>query len=318
MSRKDGLSQLLRGVRFSGAVQFCLMPRGSWRIDAGSVMERMGLTSGRYVPFHIVAEGTCWIRTGDRFDTLHQGDVAAFPLASHHELGVGENGPLLDPASGLPQGPWSSVPVLVYGDGPSQVRLLCGFVACSAFLFAPLRASLPEVLIATSHGESGNWLMSTIEQMKKEVDCFGAGSGVVLERLTETLLVEALRQHVELAARAGTGWLTAVADPMLSRCIAAIHADPNGDWTLERLVEAAAGSRSVVVERFQRQLGISPMRYVRDWRLHLASLALTESETSIANIACESGYTSEAAFSRAFSRSYGVPPAAWRRDARLR
>lgn len=318
MGIKDDLSQLLRGVRFSGAVQFCLMPRGSWRIDAGSAMERMGLTSGSFVPFHIVAEGSCWLRTGDRHDTLHDGDVAAFPFASRHEIGVGENGPLLDPTSGLPEAPWSSIPVLYYGDGPCEVRLLCGFVACSAFLFGPLRANLPEVLIGTSRGESGNWLRSTVNQLKREVDCFGAGSGIVLERLTETLLVEVLRQHIEIAARAGTGWLAAVADPLLSRCIAAIHADPYRNWTLELLAEAAAGSRSVVVERFQRHLGISPMRYLRDWRLHLASLALTESDASVANIACEAGYTSEAAFSRAFSRSYGVPPAAWRRDARSR
>lgn len=316
MTTKDGLSQLLRSVRFSGAVQFCLMPRGNWRIDAGSSMERMGLTPGRFVPFHIIAEGSCWLKTGERLDTLFAGDVAAFPFASRHELGVGDDGPLLDPASGLPPSPWSSVPVLHYGEGSHGVRILCGYVDCSALLFGPLREGLPEMLLATSRGENGAWLRSTVAQIEREVDRFGAGSGVVLERLTETLLVEVLRQHVEAAAQAGTGWLAALTDPLLSRCIAAIHADPYRDWTLELLAGEAAGSRSVLVERFQRHLSISPMRYLRDWRLHLASLALTESEAPVATIACKAGYTSEAAFSRAFSRAYGKPPAAWRRVGR--
>lgn len=312
-STQDGLSQLLRSVRFSGAVHFCLMPCGDWRIDAGASMKRMGLAPGRFVPFHIVAEGPCWLKTGERHDTLHAGDVVAFPSATPHELGVGDNGPLLEPVSGLPPIPWSSIPVLRYGDGSHGARVLCGYVDCSAFLSGPLRASLPEVLLATSRGENGEWLRSTIAQIEREVDRFGAGSSVVLERLTETLLVEVLRQHVEVAARDGRGWLAALSDPILGRCIAAIHAEPHRDWTLELLASAAAGSRSVLAERFQRHLGISPMRYLRDWRLHLANLALTESNTSVATIACQAGYASEAAFSRAFSRAYGKPPAAWRR-----
>ncbi len=71
----------------------------------------------------------------------------------------------------------------------------------------------------------------------------------------------------------------------------------------------------MLAERFEAVLGTSPIRYIRDWRLNLASVALTGTHKSIATIAYEIGYGSEAAFSRAFSRTYGVPRAAWRQNA---
>lgn len=82
------------------------------------------------------------------------------------------------------------------------------------------------------------------------------------------------------------------------------------------LISGAGLSRSVLAERFEAVLGTSPIRYIRDWRLNLASVALIGTDKTIATIAYDIGYGSEAAFSRAFSRTYGVPPAAWRQNAR--
>lgn len=83
------------------------------------------------------------------------------------------------------------------------------------------------------------------------------------------------------------------------------------------MLAAGAGlSRTVLAERFEAVLGTSPIRYIREWRPILASVALTSTDKSIATIAYDIGYGSEAAFSRAFSRTYGVPPAAWRQNAR--
>lgn len=125
------------------------------------------------------------------------------------------------------------------------------------------------------------------------------------------MFIEALRQHMgEASAR--SGWLTAAADPILGRCIAAIHKAPHAEWMLETLSDAACVSRSVLAERFQKHLGISPVRYVRDGRLHLASLALVSSPASVTEIAVQGGCGSGAAFTRAFARAYGSPRAACR------
>jgi transcriptional regulator GlxA family with amidase domain len=138
----------------------------------------------------------------------------------------------------------------------------------------------------------------------------------MLERLTEMVFIELLRHQVLAAGPAATGWLAAIADPALGRCLALIHEDPTREWSVPDLAVAAAVSRSVLTERFEAMLGTSPIRYLRDWRLCLASVALATTRKTVATIAYDAGYGTEAAFSRAFSRIYGMPPATWRREAR--
>ena len=85
---------------------------------------------------------------------------------------------------------------------------------------------------------------------------------------------------------------------------------------MQNLPAASGLSRSTLAERFETMLGTSPMRYVREWRLCLACLALSSTTKRIAAIAHEAGYGTEAAFNRAFSRAYGVPPATWRQTTK--
>ena len=87
---------------------------------------------------------------------------------------------------------------------------------------------------------------------------------------------------------------------------------------MQDLSSAAGLSRSTLTERFETMLDTSPMRYVRDWRLYLASVSLRTTAKAIAAIAYDAGYGTEAAFNRAFARAYGAPPAAWRQNARRR
>jgi transcriptional regulator GlxA family with amidase domain len=130
------------------------------------------------------------------------------------------------------------------------------------------------------------------------------------------VFIELLRHQVLAAGPAATGWLAALADPALGRCLALIHDDPKREWSVPDLAAASALSRSALTERFETMLDTSPIRYLRDWRLCLASVALTTTSKTVADIAYDAGYGTEAAFSRAFSRSYGLPPAAWRQTAR--
>jgi AraC-like DNA-binding protein len=138
----------------------------------------------------------------------------------------------------------------------------------------------------------------------------------MLPRLTEIIFIEILRHQIMMAEPHATGWLAALADPALSRCLSLIHDDPRRDWSLEQLAAASGLSRSALADRFQAMLSTSPIRYIRDWRLYLASVALATSGQPIATIAYEAGYATEAAFNRAFSRAFATPPAAWRAMAR--
>lgn len=313
MPREDALSTVLRSVRMTGSVHFCFMPAGDWRIDAP---KSMGMDTGmlRFVPFHIIVEGQCWLTIHDRRLALAPGDVIAFPRGAAHQLGVGECGRLINPLADLPTASSTGIPLLRYGDGPDRVRMMCGYLECDALEFRPIRDVLPELLMVSTADDAGaGWLAASIAQIVTEVDRPSAGGRTVLERLTEMMFLDLLRREISRCDMSGSGWMAAVADPAVSTCLTMIHQDPMSDWTIDELARRAGTSRSVLIDRFKALLGASPIGYIRGWRLHLASLRLLESNLTISEVAYEVGYASEAAFNRAFKRAYGEPPAAWRK-----
>ena len=313
---EDVLSNVLRTVRLSGSVQFCLMPSGTWRTEGRVGLASLAADPSKAIPFHILVEGACWLTVEGREMPLAAGDVVAFPIATSHQLGVGASGRPVSPVKDLPPKPWRTVPILRYGDGPASTRLLCGYLQCDALNFRPLREALPSLLHARAGPAGQSWLRATIDQIVAEVDNPRSGGQSMLERLTEITFIELLRQQIGSSKPGATGWLAALGDPSLGRCLAAIHDDPKRSWSLPALATSSGLSRSALNERFETVLDTSPMRYVREWRLHLAGVALGTTTKSIGTIADDAGYGTEAAFNRAFSRAYGVPPAAWRRNAR--
>ncbi len=313
----DVLSSLLSTIRLSGSLQFCFMPTGNWQTDATPSLASMASArSAGTIPFHIVADGACWLKVEGREAALRAGDVVLFPFGTGHQLGSGQNGPLVRPTQDLPPKPWREVPVLRYGDGSDGVRLLCGYLHCEAMAFAPFSRSLPTMVHVETRGSAGaGWLDATIRQIVQEVDRPRAGGVSMLPRLTEIIFIEVLRHQILTVAPKAVGWLAALADPSIARCLSVIHEDPSRDWSVDVLAEAAQMSRSVFAERFRTVLDASPMEYVRTWRLYLASVALATTKQTIATIAHEAGYESEASFNQAFARTYGAPPATWRASA---
>jgi len=138
------------------------------------------------------------------------------------------------------------------------------------------------------------------------------GGGALLERISEMMFVDALRRHAERAPD-DTGWLAGLRDRHVGRALALLHEDPGRDWSMELLAREAALSRSAFHERFTRFVGQPPMHYLAQWRMQAAARLLRESAAPVASIAREVGYESEAAFTRAFKRAVGMPPAGWRR-----
>ena len=314
-AREDVLSEVLRTVRLSGSLQFCVVSSDAWQTDDKPSLARSAGRKANVVPFHIVAEGTCWIEIEGTRTELGAGDVVAFPFGTGHVIGVGSGGKLVRPTDDLPPKPWRDIPILRYGNSTVQLRLLCGYLTCDAINFGPLKSALPALLhVRTS--EADEWLKATVRQMVTEVDHPRSGGRSLLERLTEITFIEVLRHRIAAEAPGSAGWLAALSDPQLGRCLALIHDDPMRSWTVPALASATGVSRSVLTERFETVLSTSPMRYVRDWRLYLASVALGTTSKPIAAIAEEAGYGTEAAFSRAFSRNHGTPPHAWRQAAR--
>ncbi len=140
----------------------------------------------------------------------------------------------------------------------------------------------------------------------------------MLAKLAEVLFIEVLRLYMNEQSSGRTGWLAGVGDRIVGAALNALHERPAHAWTLEELARAAGTSRSVLAERFQQLVGSSPMQYLTQWRMLLAANLLARSNAPLARIAEDVGYQTDTAFSRAFRREYGAPPAAWRRSQAIR
>jgi len=329
----DILSDMLRVVRLRGAIFSYVECTDPWVAETPRSSEIIAaIMPGveHLMPFHAVATGTCWASlVNDEPVRLDAGDLALFPLGDHHIMSSapGLRAKAVDPSvyfapkpdqlpfelsvteSGLSQRRESAAPI--------RNTVVCGFLGCDSSPLNPLLASMPPILRMPRVAPDGSsWIGDFIHLMVDESRRKRPGGEAVLMRMSEMLFVEVLRRYVDMLPAGQTGWLAGLRDPAVGRALAIIHERPAEPWTLERLGEAAAVSRSVLHERFVQLIGQPPMQYLASWRMQLAAAALRDSDAKVVDIAGDVGYESEAAFSRAFRRAVGESPAAWRRARR--
>jgi AraC-like DNA-binding protein len=179
----------------------------------------------------------------------------------------------------------------------------------------PVMRSLPPVLVVHSEDAKASAQLNALARvMLAEYESGAAGQQGVLDRLAEVMFVLILRHHAEHTLHVG-GLLGALRHPKLSRALEALHGDPAQLWTVGSLALAAGMSRTSFAERFNAVLGETPMHYLTGWRMQLADTALRHGDKSVAQIAGEVGYETEAAFRRVFKRWRGVGPGSVRRGA---
>jgi AraC-like DNA-binding protein len=208
-------------------------------------------------------------------------------------------GSIVEPGSQLPPGEASTV-------------IVCGFIACDLRPFNPLIDALPRLLHLPAEGV-GAWVMPMLEHAASETGARRAGSAALLQRVSEMVFVDGARRYLDTLPPQAQGWLGALRDRQVGRAITLMHAQPAEPWTLEELGRRVGLSRSALHERFVALTGMPPMQYLTNWRMQCGARLLREGHASVAAVALEVGYDSEAAFSRAFKRATGLPPAAWRR-----
>ena len=267
------------------------------------------------IEFHAVTRGRCIGGiVGEPPLELEAGDVICFPHGDPHVLASAPGLRANLALSSFPEEQGAPLPFRVrYGTGPAEVELVCGFFGCDARPFNPLLAALPRVLHASDRdGPRRGWLARFVEVAQAEARAPGPGGEGVLSRISELMFVELVRRHVESLPPNRSGWLAGLADLHVGRALAALHASPGRAWTVEQLARAAGLARSSLAERFAALIGEPPMQYLTRWRMQVAAGLLATTHDGVAAIAARVGYASEAAFNRAFKKSVGVPPAAWR------
>jgi AraC-like DNA-binding protein len=314
----DALSETLRVVRLVGAIFLQGRFTAPWCYQsprAQSVVPLLEPGAEHLVIFHLITEGECYVEMRDAPPVrLAAGDAVIFTQGDAHRM---TSAPGLPPAAGarldsvLARRPR----LLAYGGGGALTRLVCGYMACDARLARMLLAGLPPLVRVDVRGSNaGIWLEASVRYALNEARSPRPGGAGVLAKLAEVLFIEVLRLYMNEQQAAHTGWLAGVRDRIVGAALNALHARPAHAWTLEELAREAHTSRSVLAERFQHLVGSSPMQYLTQWRMLLAGNLLCRSNAPLARIAEDVGYQTDTAFSRAFRREYGMPPAAWRRS----
>jgi transcriptional regulator GlxA family with amidase domain len=201
---------------------------------------------------------------------------------------------------------------------PEPARWLCGTFTIGDPQASHLLASLPAVIILRgARGPALEGLEVARRMLVFEMQSPSQGSAVMVARILDLIFIQILR-----AWAAGTdaepNWLAGALDPQIGLALSAIHRDPGHDWTVEKLARACNLSRSAFAARFVARVGKPPATYLVHVRLDAATDLLRDTSLPVTLIAKNVGYTSEAAFSRAFKNRYGTPPAHWRRDTRAK
>jgi AraC-like DNA-binding protein len=310
----DTLSEVLRAVRLQGAVFFDVDVSAPWFASAPAASEvapRVMPGAEHVIEYHVVTAGSAWgTLPGQPPVKLEVGDVIVFPQGDAHVMSSepGLSGPPDMAVFSRPIG--GQLPVTINDSGEGErARLVCGFFGCDARPFNPLLDTLPRLLLVRAGGGS---LAQLVQLAVAETSTRSAGGEAVLARLSELMFVEIVRRYVATLPPEHSGWLAGLRDEQIGRALSALHQRPAHDWTLDELASAAAMSRSALAEKFTALIGIAPMQYLAQWRMQLAAGLLSSGSASVAEIADAVGYGSEAAFSRAFKKLVGLPPATWR------
>ena len=318
----DVLSEILKTVHLKGALFFNGRFSAPWKIAspaAASVAPIFGVGAEHLIIYHLVTEGRAYASFEEREQIpLAAGDILIFPHGHAHLLGNGSCDAFLDTGEALPQILAQKLKEMSFGGGGDVTRFVCGFMACDRLTVQPLLTSLPPVLkINIRNRDSGKWLEDSIRFSVREAENSTAGSGALLTRLSEVLFLEAIRRFMDLLPAEEKGWLAGSRDAVVGHSLMLLHQSPMHPWTIADLAKKVGVSRSTLAQRFTDYLGEPPMKYLADWRMRLAVRSLTSTSRSVLEIALEVGYESEAAFSRAFKRRYGSPPALYRKASRM-
>jgi AraC-like DNA-binding protein len=317
----DVLSEVLKVVKLQGALFYNGEFSSPWSFyspPSRTVAAYVAPDARHVIVYHLLTEGRASARLadGERI-MLEAGDIVIFPHGDAHFL---ENGP---PAKSVDMGKElarilsQGLKRSTLGGGGETTKFVCGFMACEPRLSQVFLSGLPPVFkVSIRNDASGRWLENSIRFSVNEADTSRAGGEAVLAKLSEVLFVETLRTYIAHLPAEQTGWLAGARDSEVGKTLALMHRNPAHPWTIASLAREAGVSRSVLAERFRHYLSEPPMAYLTRWRLQLGAQMLASTSYSVAQIASEVGYESEAAFNRAFKREFETPPARFRAQAR--
>ena len=280
------LSDILNSMHVQGSVYFCDSLKPPWSKDYLNLDQPS---------FHLVRRGDCWIMSDDLAERLGPGDLVFIAANRDYTLA-------------------SSAPGAPAYDNQSETLLLCGYCEFDALLDHPLLQALPSLTIVRAEEFVDHpWLKSTLDQLSAEYLSQQPGSEIVINKLTEVVIVELIR--IDFGRSEKNTFIGALYDKQISVVLALLHAEPHRPWTLETLAAEAALSRSSFARRFKERVGQPMFEYLTALRMQRASELLRDTTLSIYEVASRVGYDSDVAFTKAFKRTMRTTPTRYRKSA---
>lgn len=318
----DVLSEVLKVVKLQGALFYNAEFSSPWSVyaaSAASLASFFATGTEHVIVYHLLTEGraSAQLQNGERV-SLQAGDIVMIPHGDPHIVENGPDTPPVDNSENLRAVLAQGLKLWRLGGGGEVSKFVCGYMACEPRLSQGFLSGLPSIFkVNIRNDASGRWLENSIRFSVDQADASRAGQEAVLSKLSEVLFVETLRMYIAQLPPQQTGWLAGARDAEVGKTLALMHRNPAHPWTIASLAKESGVSRSVLAERFRHYLSESPMAYLTRWRLQLGAQMLSSTSHSVAQIAPEVGYESEAAFNRAFKREFKVPPARFRSQSRL-
>ena len=277
------LSDILRSMRVAGSVYFCDHLAAPWQkewLDTDSAS------------FHMIRQGACHVIVGDATEVLSQGDLVFLGPGVDHVL-----------TSNLP-----GEAVLEHAD---NTLLLCGYCEFVDDTATPLLDVFPEfAIIRAAEIDEHSWLRSTFDQLSGEYMAQGPGAELIVNRLTEVVLIELIR--INFGRNEQTGFLQALNDKAVSKALRLMHNQPEHPWTIELLADNVGLSRAAFARRFKDLVGQGVFEYLTSLRMQRAKALLQDTGLPVYEIATRAGYASDLSFIRTFKKHAGQTPRQFR------
>ena len=307
IAEPDALGDALHMLHLTGAL-YC-------RADAGAPwgVELPALPG--YLTLPVVLSGSCILEVDGQQYPMAAGSAALLSRGRTHRM-LGASGSEATPLFDIPAQQVSDryERMTFGGDGP-RTRIAYAALHADDVLTRRLIAELPDVIVVDGWDEDdASAFASVLRLLAREATSTRPGGETMMTRLADVLVVQVIRWWLANGRVPQEGWLAALSDRHIGRALATMHTDASRPWTIAELADGANLSRSAFAERFTALVGTPPMTYLTTWRLDHARSELARTDQPIASVSARVGYSSEAAFSRAFKRHHGLTPGEARRS----
>lgn len=280
----DVLSDVLRSLRTTGTVYFCDQLSSPWEKQ---------FSGEKGASFHQIRRGNCRLESEGVIEYLGPGDLVFLAPGRPHAL-------TSEPASDTE------------GEYQADVLLLCGYCSFDNSIGSSVTELFPDIIVIRDQQlQSHGWLKAILDQLSREYLSMHPGSEIVVNRMTEVLIVELVR--INFGQQEDMPLIKALADRYVGKALQQLHQQPDRPWSLEVLATDVGLSRAAFAKRFKTLVGQPMFDYLTTLRMQQACQLLSETDLPLYDVAGRAGYESDLAFTRTFKKRLGETPTSFRK-----